>query len=367
MPYLNHLLKSCHPFLKRSLMTLFIFFSLVLAGCDKPVHESSQPRQVRIWIASQQPLPATTWTGILQPAAEVSLQFRVDGRLAIRAVEVGSKVKKGQVVATLTGSQSHEDRIAALAEYQEALAAEHKGQLELERMQKLYYIGTASRAQLEEARASMATLMARKIRAQAQKSAALNESGFSYLTSPFDGVVTLFAPSSGQNVAAGQDIIKIASCTVEVQFSVPVQTSTRLHPGDAVSVNIDNNQFEARVRYLSPQLDKVTRTSLVRATLEASSPAAVMGRAVTVALKTSDKLYFPVPASSLTRSGNHPAVFVVASGTNKLELRQVVIDRYTADNVWVSAGLAPGDRVVSAGANTLENGEKVVVPSGVTK
>lgn len=367
MPHVSNSLKSHHSFLIRSPITLLISLSLLLAGCDKTVHETPQLRQVRAWIASQQHLPATTWTGTIQPSAEVSLQFRLDGKLATRPVDVGSRVKKGQIVATLTSSQSKEDRVATLAEYQEALAAELKGHLELERMQKLFAIGTASHAQLEEARASMATLTARKMRAQAQKSAALNESGFSYLSSPFNGVVTLYAPSPGQNVTAGRDIIKIASETMEVQFSLPVKMSTRLHTGDTVSVSFDGVSYEARVRYISPQLDNVTHTTLVRATLGTSSTPIVIGRAVTVSLKTSDKLFFPVPASSLTRSGNYPAVFVVTPGANKLELRKVVIERYTADNAWISEGLALGDRVVTAGINTLQDGEKVSVQRGVTK
>ncbi len=270
-------------------------------------------------------------------------------------------------MATLTGSQSKEDTAAILAEYQEALAAEHSGRLALERVQKLYTIGTASRAQLEEARASMATLSARKIRAQAQKSAALNESGFSALTSPFAGVVTRYSFSPGQNIAAGQDVVKIASDTAEVEFSVPAQMSTRLHPGDVVSVNTDGVWSEARVRYVSPQLDNVTRTSLVRAKLDSSDDAPVFGRTVTIGLKTSGKLYYPVPASSLTRSGNHPAVFVVNPQTGKLEFRQVVIDRYSADKAWVSQGLTPGDRVVTAGTSTLESGEKVALTAGESK
>lgn len=367
MAYPKQYSKSCHPFLSRSPTVLLVCMAMILAGCDEAVHETSHPRQVRTWVASQQPLPASSWTGIIEPAAEVSLQFRMDGRLATRPVDVGSRVKKGQVVATLSGSQSKEDMAAALAEYQEALAAEHKGRLELERIQKLYTIGTASRAQLEDARATMATLTARKVRAQAQKSGALNESGFSSLTSPFDGVITLYTPSVGQNVTAGQDVIKIASDTAEVQFSVPVQTSSRLHTGDTVLVNTELGNVKAHVRYISPRLDDITRTSLVRATLEATDANNVFGRAVTVGLKSSDKLYFPVPAPSLTRSGNHPAVFVVKPGTSNLELRSVVIERYTSDKAWVSSGLTVGERVVSAGTNTLENGEKVAVISGETK
>ncbi|HEI8439229.1 TPA: efflux RND transporter periplasmic adaptor subunit [Morganella morganii] len=345
-----------------------LFLSLILTGCDDSPAAVDKPRPVKTWtVPVAQPAPSPTWTGTLEPAEEVTLHFRIDGRLASRAVDIGAGVKKNQTVATLTGSQSQEDMAAALAEYQDAMAAEKKGRLELERTRKLYIIGTASRAQLEEAIASLAALNARKVRAKAQKSGALNESGFSALKAPFDGIVTQFTPYPGQSVTAGQEVVKIASISAEVQFSIPASVAERLHKGDNLAVIAGKTRTGARIRYISPQLDNTTRTSLIRATLTSPDNSLLYGSAVTVELNDNAGKVVPLPASALTRTGNQPAVFVINPRTHKLETRKVTIARFSADEAYVAGGLQTGEQVVTAGVSTLTEGEKVTISAEVRK
>ncbi|WNU99167.1 efflux RND transporter periplasmic adaptor subunit [Enterobacter sp. DTU_2021_1002640_1_SI_PRY_ASU_LCPMC_013] len=346
-----------------------LFIPLFMSGCDDtPSVSSDALRPVKTWtVPTAQQAPSSAWTGTVEPAEEVTLHFRIDGRLASRPVDIGSPVTKNQTVATLTGSQSQEEVAAALAEYQDAFAAEKKGRQDLERTKKLYEIGTASRAQLEEAIASVTALNARKVRAQAQKSGALNESGFSTLKAPFDGIVTLFTPYPGQTVTAGQDVVRIASRNAEVQFSVPATVAAKLHEGDSISVIAGERKTNARIRYISPQLDNSTRTSLVRASLSLPENAILYGSAVSVELNENTGKVIPLPASSLMRAGNQPAVFVVDPKTHKLESRDVTIQRYSVDKAYVSAGLQAGEQVVAAGVSTLTDGEKVAISAGAVK
>ncbi|WP_410315308.1 hypothetical protein, partial [Klebsiella pneumoniae] len=77
MTFPNNSSKSPLVLLNRFPAVLLASIAIILAGCDEAAHETEHPRQVRTWVVSQQPLPATTWTGIIEPAAEVSLQFRL--------------------------------------------------------------------------------------------------------------------------------------------------------------------------------------------------------------------------------------------------------------------------------------------------
>jgi len=312
-------------------------------------------------------MPSSTWIGTIEPAREITLQFRIDGKLATKPVDVGMQVKESQTLATLDGSQSREDRAAALADYQEALAAEHQRQLQLERVRKLYAIGTASRAQLEEATASLATLTARKVRALAQKSGALNESGFSTLKAPFDGVVTAFIPYPGQSVTAGQDIVKLASTMTEVQFSIASSQAARLRKEDIISVLNGAERIQGKIRFISPQLDNDSRTSLVRASLAPQAGPLLFGSPVRVEVNSSHKEVIAIPATALTRMENHPAVFIVDPRSGTLLSREISVARFSDEMVYVSSGLIPGDQVVTAGVTTLEKGEKVGIRSEATK
>ncbi|WP_312687539.1 efflux RND transporter periplasmic adaptor subunit [Kosakonia sp.] len=335
-------------------------FSLLLAACDDSQVKTVSLRPVKTWIVSQaQPAPSMTWTGTIEPAEEVTLQFRLNGKLGSKPVDVGASVTKNQTVAQLTATQSAEDTAAALAEYQDAVVAEEKGRQALERSKKLFAIGTVSRAQLEEAVSSLATLTARKVRAQAQKNNALNGSDFSKLQAPFDGRVTAYPAMVGQNISAGQDVLKIASAQAEVQFSVSSELAAALHPGDGLTVLYAGRRLPGHIRYITPQLDSTTRTSLVRASLVTEGVDPVFGTAVSVELAVAKEQVMPLPASALTRAGDQPAVFVVNPTTGALDIRPVSIARFSADKAYVSAGLKTGEKVVTAGVNTLQNGEKV--------
>jgi len=366
----NHLLRLPNADFfrhKGHLLSFFspLIFTLLLTGCDARPAASPAPRQVKVWTVPAAQRPAQmTWSGTLEPAQQLSLHFRLDGELATRPVEVGSRVKKGQVLATLKGVQSEEETAATLAEYQDALAEVSKGMLALDRVKKLYQVGTASRAQLDEATANMAALNARKSRALAQRAMALNTSGFNAITSPVDGVVTRVVPSPGQSLTAGQEVVTIASGPTEVQFFIPATHVPSLSAGDNVSVMLEGKPVPARIRYISPQLDDVTRTRQVRATLATAPNVPLFGEAVAVALDASTAPGLRLPASALIRSGNQPAVYVVNPQTSKLEVRAVSLQRFSADGVWISQGVKPGEHVVSAGVTTLVNDEKVRIFQG---
>ena len=345
----------------RAMPIAICLIPLLLTGCDDSPKVSSPLRPVKTWIIpAPKPTPSLSWTGTLEPSEEVVLQFRLDGKLAARPVDVGSWVKKNQVVATLNGSQSEGEAVAALAEFKDAQAAEQKGRQDLERTKKLYAIGTVSKAQLEEATANLASLEARTIRARAQKDGANNNSDFSVLKAPFDGIVTSYTPYPGQNIAAGQEIIKIASDKVEVQFSLSADIAATFSPGDVITVHYANNVLKGRIRYISPQLDSATLTSRVRASLMSPVVIPKFGSPVAVELKNTEAPVVTLPAASLIRADSHPAVYVVGPH-NTLETRRVTIARFTADEVYISSGLKTGERVITAGVNTLENGEKVNV------
>ena len=66
-----------------------------------------------------------------------------------------------------------------------------------------------------------------------------------------------------------------------------------------------------------------------------------------------------IPASALTQANGHPAVWAVDPQSQTVSLRYVEVVRYDPATVLVSNGLAAGDRVVTAGAQTLRPGQAV--------
>ncbi len=84
-----------------------------------------------------------------------------------------------------------------------------------------------------------------------------------------------------------------------------------------------------------------------------------LGASVTVTLPSSAACGYVLPASALSRYADKPAVFVI-NRQSQAQLRVVVPARYTASSVIIASGLAPGDRVITAGVSKLRSGEQVI-------
>ncbi len=95
-------------------------------------------------------------------------------------------------------------------------------------------------------------------------------------------------------------------------------------------------------------------------TLDNPPPAMALGASVQGAWQQSGQTMISLPASALTRIGNKPAVFVVDRASQRLQLREVTLGRYTTDDISVCAGIVAGDAVVTAGVSKLRQGEKVI-------
>ncbi|KPY00608.1 RND family efflux transporter MFP subunit [Pseudomonas savastanoi pv. nerii] len=108
-------------------------------------------------IADQRSASYARFAGVIQPQYEVALGFRVAGRLATRHAEVGDRVRKGDLLATLEpGDQQHRLR-ARQAELGRARSAWQQARDEQTRYQQLYERGIGSRARLDQLNSEVRT------------------------------------------------------------------------------------------------------------------------------------------------------------------------------------------------------------------
>jgi len=122
-----------------------------------------------------------------------------------------------------------------------------------------------------------------------------------------------------------------------------------------------------RVREVAPRADPVTGTFTVRIQLIKPPVEMRLGSTVTGQMTTDRVVAIELPASALTRSGDgQPAVWVVEPKTNAIAMRVIEVGAYGTNSIQVTKGLTPGDKVVTAGVQTLRPGQKVELlnPSG---
>lgn len=334
-------------------------------ACGEPAPVAPRPRPVRTQLVELTTGNETlVQTGEVEPRRETDLGFPIEGRLARRSVEVGALVTKGQVLAVLDDGLVHNELRAAQADLVSAGSAVELAQTSLARQEKLLAAQAVSAQQLDEARAHERAAVARKDVAAAAALNAKQKLAYATLRAPEDGVVTAVGANPGQVLAPGQLVVRLATRERDAVFSVAEQVVNSAPRDVKVRVQLVSNPATVvigDVREVSPTADPVTRTYQVRIELPGAPEAMAFGAAVTGTVEYPYGPLVRLPGSAITSQQDQPAVYVVDVPSLQLQRRPVDVARFGGDQVFISAGLKSGDRVVTAGVSKLRPGQTVAL------
>jgi membrane fusion protein, multidrug efflux system len=338
--------------------------AVTVAACDKKVASVPQPRPVRtVTVEHHIEGEAVSQTGQIRAKDEVSLAFRLDGRVIERLVRVGDVVKPGQVVARLDPKDEQNALRTARATLgsDEAIMAET--QKTLGRQRELLDKGWTPQAQFDKAEQAFLSAQAAVSAAQAQVRLTQDQVSYTVLSADAPGAVTAVGAEPGEVVHAGQMVVHLArEGGRDAVFDV-AEEIIRTGPRDpVVELNLTNDpnvKAVGRVREVAPQADPNTRTFQVKVGIIDPPEAMRLGSTVTGRIKLAAPLGVEIPASALTEANGNPAVWVVNPQTQTVLLRNVAVLRYTPASVVVSQGLQEGEIVVTAGVQMLHPDQKV--------
>ena len=335
-----------------------------VAGCDKPGPPAPQIRPVRtVTVERHAEGETVSLTGHIRAKDEVSLAFRLNGRMIERPVNVGDVLKAGQVVAKLDPQIEQNGLNTAQANLASLEAVLTQARLTFWRQQQLVKDGWTSRANFDEARQKMETVQGQIDAAQAQLRTAQEQLSYTVLHADGPGVVTAKGAEPGEVVQAGKMIVQEAlEGGRDAVFDVPEQLM-RTGPRDPlVQIALTNDptvRATGRVREVSPQADATTRTWQVKVGIIDPPEAMQLGSTVTGSIKLAAPPGVELPASALTETNGLPAVWVVDPQSKTVSLREVDVSRYDPDSVVISKGLENGEVVVTAGVQVLHPGQRV--------
>jgi RND family efflux transporter MFP subunit len=340
-----------------------------LAGCShQPPPEPL--RAVRtVQIRYDKTRDTDRYFGAVQARYEVDQAFRVGGKVMSRKVDVGQKVRQGEVIAVLDDTDY---KLAVEAAQQQVAAAQaqaRQAQSDRERLNALKVDGSVSPSDDEKAQSNAQTTRA-TAEAEARKlELARNRLEYTTLRASQDGVVTSVRFEVGQVVAEGQPIVSIAKeQEPEIVVNVPEDrlASFKSSRFKATLMSAPDDSFEVTLRELSPQAASTTRT--FRARLKPATPRPLpLGASATLLVEhpIAQSGAAAIPASAITQDKGQPAVWVVrpAGGepVGTVQLLDVSVHAYRNDEVLVS-GPAAGELVVTAGVQKMAPGLKVALP-----
>jgi multidrug efflux pump subunit AcrA (membrane-fusion protein) len=390
---------------------------VLLPGCKK---EAAPETQVTVQAEHPEQGAITEQIAadaILAPQAQAAIAPKISAPVRKFYVQRGSKVKEGQLLATLENSDlaaAEQDNkgsyMAAEAAYAtatkaqapedaqkaEADVAQTKANLDLnlsivKGRKQLFAEGAIPGRDLDTAQAALVQAQAaydaaakhlesvRSVtRAAALKSAqgqlasaegkykgAAAQVSYSEIRSPIDGVVTDRPLFEGETAAAGAPLLTVMdTSSLLAKTHLAQSLAQRLKLGDEASVHVPGvaEPVTAKVALISPALDPGSTTVEVwlrienkAGTLKVGTPVkvSIAGRAEAHALK--------IPASSILTAQDGSKSVMVVGADGAAHSKPVTLGIADAKDVQVTGGLSPGDLVITGGAYGLDDGAKVKV------
>lgn len=350
--------------LKQSSVPACVVIALI-AGCGKPPPAPEEVRSVRTVVAAAGATDARRiYAGEVRPRYESNLGFRVAGKIDKRKVNVGDRVRKGELLLQLDPADLalNEASSQATVAAQEAQFAVEKA--DLARYRKLLDTGFISAAEFDRQQTRYAAAEAQLASVRAQARVSGNQTGYAQLHADADGVITAIDAEVGQVVAAGQTIVRLAQAgTMEVAANIPEQLLSSLKPGAPVKValwTVDGRDFAGRIRELASSADPATRTYSLRVTVDAPPPEMRLGMTASVRIPGPElPSLIHLPTSAYTEQRGVHGVWVFDDASSTVRFRPVRLSGFDGNSALIGEGLAPGDRVVTAGAPLLREGQKV--------
>jgi membrane fusion protein, multidrug efflux system len=340
--------------------------SACLAACEQPPPPSPQIRSVRAVTVERRAISeSVVLIGQVKARDEISLAFRVDGKVIERPVGLGDRIAVGRLVARLDSQTELNAMQAAEADIAAAQAALVQAEKLEGRQSDLLKRGITSKALYDQALQQLQTAQAQLDSAQARHRTSQNRLKYTELETEVDGIVTAKGAEPGEFVRAGQMIVKVArEERKDAAFEVPAQLAlSRQIPHDILiqvaMVDRPNIKATGYIREVAPQPDPLTRLFPVRVALDNPPPEFFLGVTVSGSISLDSPPVISLPLSSVIESDGKPSVWVVDPASNTVALRAVEVLRYDPSAIIISGGLRDGEVVVTAGVNVLHPGQKV--------
>lgn len=338
----------------------------LLVACNPPPTQQEPIRAVRsLVVQSGETALQNEYAAEIRARTESRLSFRVGGKLVRRPVDVGDLVKAGQVLAQIDASDLRLGQDAARASVSAAETQLALNEAEYKRYKELRDQGFISGLELERREAALKASRAQAEQARAQASVQGNQAGYAVLVADVSGVVTAVDAEPGAVLSAGTPVLRVAQDGPrDVVFSVPEDRLPALRallgkPG-AVKMRPwgSDASLPATVREVAAAADPMTRTFLVKADVGRTDLR--LGQTATVLIDTpAVPGVFKLPLPAVFEQGGKSQVWIVEPGKLTVRAQPVAVVGAEGNLALVAAGLANGQRVVTAGVHALTPGQQV--------
>jgi membrane fusion protein, multidrug efflux system len=288
-------------------------------------------------------------TGAIEPIRTVGVNSQLGGALTRVAVEEGSSVAAGALLAQVDSRELE----AQLASVNANLALARRT---FERSQELMERGFITAVEFERDQAAYAA-------ARATQEQLSTRVGFASVRAPIAGVILDKRIEAGDIVSPQQRLFTIGDVsTLVVRIPVSEMDVAGLRAGDPVDISIDaleGRVIPGRIRRVFPSADSVTRLVPVEVALTGTAARSIRPGFLARAVFRLDPRtgVLMVPGAAVLEDGSGAVVYRVANG--KAARTRVERGSSYQGRIEIVSGLSPGDTIVVAGNTMLRDGSNV--------
>lgn len=296
---------------------------------------------------------SVSFPGKIKAAADVSLAFRVSGTILRVPVEAGTYVRKGQLLAEIDPRDYEIQLSATEAEYKQIKS-------EAERIIALHEKQSVSPNDYDKAFYGLQQITAKY---NAHKNALEDTK----LYAPFDGYIQKRLFNAEETINAGFPVISMINTGLpEVEINIPSSDYIRRHEFDTYSCTVDifpDVIFPLELIGITQKANMnqlYTMRLRLKPIVNHTSPTPGMTTTVTLKYKESESILTMIPLTAIFGDNERSSVWIYSKNTKTVSARIVkILEVKVNGTVVISEGLKPEEIVVTAGVNSLHEGQVV--------
>lgn len=350
----------------------WIIWLFLLSGCQEEAIQQEAPiRPVKSTVLSSgQVSEVATFTGITQSDQEAALAFKVGGVVARVSVKDGQRVRQGQLIASLDSEDYALQVDQAQVQVKQAETSLNVARSTYSRIERLYENNSVSLSEFEQAKGNYEASEAQLEAAQKQLEAAQNQVRYTQLRAPFSGLISSLNIEAGELVGTGNPVGLLSSeGKPQVSFGVAGRYVGLIKEGQQVEIRLSDlgdQVFEGKVTEVAFSQGNAA-TYPVKASFTTAIPAIRPGLSAEVRFPLSPQanerpIILPAKAVREDAQGQRYVYQLVGEGdTLTVTQSPVELGSLNANGFILKSGLSDGDRIATAGLNSLLEGMQVTL------
>ena len=350
-----------------------------LASCSIDMPKEKPSSFETMTVVKQDITVPVKFSAKMKGQTDVTITPQVSGQLVQICVSEGQQVKKDQVLFVIDQRNAQLELEAAEANLEAALASESSAKLEYDSNKNLFEKHIVSRYMLDNSENSYRRAQASVAQARASVNRAKVNLGFCTITAPVTGVIGEIPVRTGDQMSPGTRMTMVSgNQQMDAEFSLPesvleaaiaqgfdghVEEALKAFP-DATFVMKNGTEYEhkGRISSVTGVVNAVTGTIACKATFPNPEGKLYSGIQGTVVMPSAKQGVMVVPQAAVVKLQDKQLMYKVLADSTATAVDVTTQDAGNGKDYIVTSGLNVGDRIVTVGANNVQEGQRVLFP-----